>query len=161
MTKPLDELEDAAKITIPLPELGARLVVEVEREILAFFSEAGRHGLTVTSGEGAGETPTEWFITRITRFTSETAREAISAGEHANDALAEAVIAACSYAVPAYFIGRVLQLEAGDQRYHEMAASYLRRHPVQMARLADPAHIEAVPEIAAKLRAVLADVRAR
>lgn len=90
------------QITIPLPELGARLVVEVEREILAFFSEAGRDGLTVTSGEGAGEPPTEWFINRITRFSSETG------------ALAAAVIAACSYAVPAYFIGRVRQFEAGD-----------------------------------------------
>jgi hypothetical protein len=40
---------------------------------------------------------------------------------------------------------------------HRRAVNYLRRHPVQLARLADPQHIDAVPAIAPRLRAVLAD----
>jgi hypothetical protein len=151
----LDTLSEPTEIRFTLPDLRMRLAIEVEREILSFFTEAAQGGLTIVTDQE--ETPSEWFISTITKFTDDTARELIQGGMPTRDAVAQAVIDACSYAAPAYYIGRVLQLETGDRTMHRRAVNYLRRHPVQLARLADPQHIDAVPAIAPRLRAVLAD----
>jgi hypothetical protein len=151
----LDTLSEPTEIRFTLPDLRMLLAIEVEREILSFFTEAAQGGLTIVTDQE--ETPSEWFISTITKFLDDTARELIQGGMPTRDAVAQAVIDACSYAAPAYYIGRVLQLETGDRTMHRRAVNYLRRHPVQLARLADPQHIDAVPAIAPRLRAVLAD----
>jgi len=153
----LDQLQHPVQLTVRTPSAGIAAVVEVEREIVEFFAARAAAGYSI-DGEGS-ETPSEWFVSRLQRFVADVVNEELAGGSDPRRAVSEAVVAACSYAAPAYYVGRVLQLaEAmpGDRdELLDRLVEYLRAHPVQRENLAGPAHVDSVPEIREGLLEVL------
>ena len=148
-------LEHAVQIKVPVPEMNTVLVIEVEREIMDFFARTGSLGLRMKAeSSGHEQTPTEWFIRTITRFTTDEIAAEIQAGTPAREALLKALVTTCSYAVPAYYIGRAVQLDDSGEA-DEALISYLRRHPSHLRQLCAATHIAAIPDLEPRIRGLL------
>lgn len=157
----LDKLDFPVTINIPVPGLGVRAAVEVEQEILDFFGEQTQAGHRIGKPQGEVETPSEWFVSRLRAFVRDDVLSNLEGGADVQTAIARAVINACSYAAPAYYVARALELTdsleaAGGNALRARLVTYLRHHPVQRGRLADTTHLSAVPAIEKQLRALLA-----
>ncbi|MBB4635892.1 hypothetical protein [Longimicrobium terrae] len=127
----------------------------VEREIMEFFAQTGSLGLRISpETPGRDETPTEWFIRTITRFTTEEVTAEVQDGTPTREALSRALLAACSYAVPAYYVGRAVQLDPSAET-DEALISYLQRHPSQLRQLCAAPHVAAVPDLEPRIRSLL------
>lgn len=153
----LDTLQNPVQLRIPVPKLSMAAVVEVERQILQFFAVRSQEGLSIVRDDP--ETPSDWFLSTLRRFLLGVVDEELERGADPQDAVSRAVIESCSYAAPAYFVGRALQLAAAgigdrDDLLRDLEG-YLRTHPLQRSRLEEPEHIEAVPEVRADLLDVL------
>jgi hypothetical protein len=156
----LDTLENPVEVAIPLRGLRMRAVVEIEQEVLDFFGEQTRNGARIRDKFGKDETPSEWFVSRLTTFVRNATLRYIEPGSDARTAVSRAVVDACSYAAPAYYVGRALELIPQQPHLateiNERLLSYLRRHPEQCARLSDEDHLRAVPSIEVPLRRLVA-----
>lgn len=157
----LDSLDNPVRISIRLRGLGVQVEVEVEQEIIDFLGEHTRRGDRIRDAGGKLETPSEWFVSRVTGFVRDATIAYIDQGVEATTAVTTAVLDACSYAAPSYYIGRALEISPKLEPAHRAALrsrllNYLRRHPEQRARLADEDHVRAVPYLERPLRALLA-----
>jgi hypothetical protein len=156
----LDKLDSPVRISVRLRGLGVQVEVEVEQEIIDFFGEHTRRGDRMRDASGELETPSEWFVSRLTAFVRDATMGYIDLGIEAPTAVATAVVDACSFAAPSYYVGRALEISPKLEPAHRAKLqyrllNYLQRHPEQRARLADEDHLRAVPSLERPLRRLL------
>lgn len=160
-------LKDPVDLRVKIPQ-GPELVVHVERQILEWWGQFGRTAIRIEARNAGGEeaTPSEWFIGTVHGAVADLYREEIADGADSMAAASLAVLTVTNYHVPALWVGKVLEVREHTDpesaaNLERMLVDYLAAHPVQLANLADPEHINAVPSLREPLRRVLREARRR